>query len=119
MVKISTHQIEAYDSVRFRGAPQGDSSHVSIETQMDGPVTSFGALFWKVVRGLRPQAFAPAGELVRVTYADRFLRNALSTRLLGEVLSAAPGKVASTRIELLTAALPGADRWSGRSIVDD
>lgn len=83
---------------------EGNSIYVEIGQELNGPVAQFGARFWALVRNRRSQPFVSGAALVRIDYADRYLRNPLTLRLLSEVLLHAPGRTATVKTKLLSAA---------------
>ncbi len=80
---------------------EGNSAHRDITTELDGPINRFGASFWKVVRSLRPQAFAEK-KVVNASYNDRYLRNPLTARLLFEVWRQLPNKTDGAKLEVVS-----------------
>ena len=73
----------------------GQYREVKISTQLDGTIRDVGKRFWNVVAeaapGLRDR-LAAGPSLLRVTYADRYVRAPLQARLLHEVLRELVGK---------------------------
>ena len=95
---------------------EGNSAHVDIRHQFDGPVAGFGKAFWKAVVPLRPQAFAGKRPVARVVYSDRYLRTPLSVRLLAGILYAMPGRNEATAVEVVSEQGSGADREPPRAL---
>ena len=95
---------------------EGNSAHVDIRHQFDGPVAGFGKAFWKAVVPLRPQAFAGKRPVARVVYSDRYLRTPLSVRLLAGILHAMPGRNEATAVEVVSEQGSGADREPPRAL---
>ncbi len=95
---------------------EGNSAHVDIRHQFDGPVAGFGKAFWKAVVPLRPQAFAGKRPVARVAYSDRYLRTPLSVRLLAGILNAMPGRNGATAVEVVSEQGSGADREPPRAL---
>jgi hypothetical protein len=73
----------------------GQYREVRLSTQLDGHVRDLGKRFWNAVAeaaaGLRDR-LAAGPPLLRVTYADRYVRAPLQARLLHEVLRELVGK---------------------------
>jgi hypothetical protein len=81
---------------------EGNSAHVEIRHEFDGPIKAFGKAFWKTIMPLRPQAFAGKCPVVRAVYSDRYLRSPLAARLLYEIVRAMPGRHEETIIEIIS-----------------
>lgn len=81
---------------------EGNSVHMDVRRQFDGPAADFGKAFWNAVRPLRPQAFAAKRPVLRAIYSDRYLCTPLSVRLLTEILRAMPGRDKATALEIVT-----------------
>jgi DEAD/DEAH box helicase domain-containing protein len=97
---------------------EGNSVFLEIATELDGPVARFGQRFWSLIRARRPQSFVSGGQLVSVTYSDRYLRNPLTLRLLAEMLKHLPGRSDATRITVITAE-QAATRFDARVLNDN
>lgn len=81
---------------------EGNSAHRNITTELDGLIGQFGSAFWKIVKGLRPQAFTEGKQLSSVLYNDRYLRSPLTARLLLEAWQKMPLREAQTRLEVVS-----------------
>ncbi|MEZ5778867.1 MAG: DEAD/DEAH box helicase [Paracoccaceae bacterium] len=84
---------------------EGNSAQKDVTTELDGPVAQFGARLWKIVRALRPQAFADRRRIAHVTYNDRYLRGPLTARLLFEAWRTMPLRDDATRLEIVSEAV--------------
>ncbi len=84
---------------------EGNSAQKDIVTELDGPVAKFGTQLWKIVRALRPSAFAEGRRIVHVTYNDRYLRGPLTARLLFEAWRTMPLRDAQTRLDIVSEAM--------------
>lgn len=106
----------AFSLAKLAAFGEGNSAHVDIQHQFDGPVAGFGKAFWKAVVPLRPQAFAGKRPVARVAYSDRYLRTPLSVRLLAGILHAMPGRNGATAVEVVSEQGSGADREPPRAL---
>jgi hypothetical protein len=106
----------AFSLAKLAAFGEGNSAHVDIRHQFDGPVAGFGKAFWKAVVPLRPQAFASKRPVARVAYSDRYLRTPLSVRLLAGILHAMPGRNGATAVEVVSEQGSGADREPPRAL---
>jgi hypothetical protein len=84
---------------------EGNSAQKDIVTELDGPVTKFGTQLWKIVRALRPSAFAEGRRIVHDTYNDRYLRGPLTARLLFDAWRTMPLCDAQTRLDIVSEAM--------------
>ncbi len=97
---------------------EGNSVHADLAQRLDGPVGSFGRVFWKVVREMRPQIFRDV-SLKSVSYYDRYLRGPLPVRLLQEILRTMPDRTTTTQIEVLSSRLDRGERWQNHNLEDN
>ena len=71
----------------------GNACLVRVGAKLDGPVSSFGRAFWKLVEDADPTLMAALRKhgARKVTYSDRYLLTPLSLRLFSEVFHRIPG----------------------------
>jgi hypothetical protein len=87
----------------LKGIP--DTALIEITRELDGPIGTFGAKFWQIVKQKAPPIAAlleSGGQLLEVEYADRYLASPLPTRLAYEVIKAVPRASAQTQITIQT-----------------
>ena len=75
---------------RFIALSSGNARLIRLRSQLDGPVATFGRVFWKAIAAEAPLTIAalPAHGVQQVEYTDHYLLNPLSLRLLAEVMVA-------------------------------
>ncbi len=97
-------------------APQGTFTEVVLTDELDGPIETVGACFWRVAGEDFPelQTRLQAGQrLVEVSYCDRYLCNPLNVRLIFELLNGlrdVGALVDETAVTVETMALRGFER---------
>ena len=108
--KVATQLSARLSLDKLAAFGEGNTAHRDITTELDGSVARFGAALWKIVRGLRPQAFTGTRRLVSVTCNDRYLRSPLTARLLCEAWEKLPLRDAQTNLEIVSEAAGGTGR---------
>ncbi|MEZ6121433.1 MAG: DUF1998 domain-containing protein, partial [Pirellulaceae bacterium] len=76
------------DALRPKNLDLGDKE-ITIHHEIDGPVTGFGTRFWQKVMTDHPataEVIKGKGEVVGLTYADRYLFSPISVALLAELV---------------------------------
>ncbi|AML52819.1 DUF1998 domain-containing protein [Falsihalocynthiibacter arcticus] len=86
-------------------------------SELDGRIEDFGLKFWKKIRSLRPQTFADGVTVLKLEYADRYVKSPLSLALAISVVKSAPNMTATTTVSISTTRLENRDY--GRSIWDN
>jgi hypothetical protein len=111
---------------KLRRTPPGLFHELLVSRELDGDISSFGARFWRLVRGAAPELdtrLAQGSPLSKVTYTDRYVRSPSVARLVAETLrelARVPGGISSaTAIEVLTSPPAGTDSRSSFRLFHD
>ncbi len=95
--------------------PSPETMLVEIGTELDGPVSAFGAAFWRLLAEKAPAMalrVAAKTELRELHYSDRYLVAPLPVRLALAVATSAPGFAKNTKL-LLDVSTAVSDSRSG------
>jgi DEAD/DEAH box helicase domain-containing protein len=106
----------AISPATLRRPPSGTLAEIAVRHELEGPLDSFGAGFWKLVSS-RVKALTPLldgdRKLSQVRYTDRYLRSPLSARLLFEIVK----KLVATPVDppklTIQTSLGGRPAWTG------
>lgn len=107
----------------LRSTPAGTVVALSMDSEVAGPVDSFGVRFWDRILPLAPDLAArlASGVPIReITYADRYVRNPISLRLVVEAARGlrlrAPAAVKDAVVRVVTVPIyqtPKGGMWIG------